>query len=30
VFNLERPGNIHRAIAGEAVGTIIGPDAEEG
>jgi uridylate kinase len=30
VFNLQRPGNIHRAIAGEAVGTIIGPDAEEG
>ncbi len=30
VFNLERPGNIHRAVSGEAVGTIIGPETEEG
>jgi len=26
VFNLERPGDIHRAVAGEAVGTIMIPD----
>ncbi|HKA90352.1 MAG TPA: UMP kinase [Haliangiales bacterium] len=29
VFNLERPGNIHRAVCGEAVGTIIGPETKE-
>jgi uridylate kinase len=26
VFNLGRPGNIQRAVRGEAVGTIIGPE----